>query len=286
MIALLAPVALAVDISDDEVVAAVEVLYGKDLPEGAVCIERPGDLPGRFRDVVVAGVKRGARGCVVVGALIDDKLVEPEAAAAKALDPEAWKLVDDAQRAEDLLAWTDEVLLAFDQPLDKGGAQARGGRFVVERAYLHRDSDKAVSARSLGTWTFDAEARLVESDSTPEAWWRTVLTARPGRLEGIGADVVQQVMTSQGRVITGCFTDHWSRDLTLAGGVQLAWSVTAGKVGDLTLVAEPGKPAPEALARCYASAIRKLEFPPEANGTVRWVFVADRREHTPGSAAE
>ena len=65
------------------------------------------------------------------------------------------------------------------------------------------------------------------------------------------------------------------------GAVRLGWSVAAGQVDGLTLIADPDAPAPESLAKCYARSIRKLEFPEGAAGNIRWVFVADRREHEP-----
>ena len=106
--------------TDTEVHAAVEALYGREIPEAAVCVARPDDLPGRFHDVAAAGVKRGHRGCVLVGVMLDAELLAPEVAARHAVDPEAWQMVDPAQRAQDLLAWTRSVLLASSAGLLTG----------------------------------------------------------------------------------------------------------------------------------------------------------------------
>lgn len=264
-----------------EIQAAVEALYERPLPEAAICVGDPGELPGRFRDATAVGVRRGARGCVLVGVMIDGALHPPEAAAASALDPEAWDMVDADQRASDLHAWTQAILLAFDQPVGEGSQRALPSRgFSIEQRYLHRTDAKQATTQSLGTWTFDASGGLLEHQASPEAHHETSLSVRPDRLTGnLTSSIVEAALFQEGGHIKDCFVEAWEHDLTLDGRVRLAWTVSGGKATELSVI-EDERPLSMELARCYATAVRKLEFPEGTAGGVRWVFATTRSEAT------
>ncbi len=261
-----------------EVHSSVEALYGREIPEAAVCIGDPTDLPGRFDDATAVGVRRGARGCVLVGVWIDGELIPPEGAATVALDEEAWQMVDAQQRASDLQAWTHGILLAFDQPVDEGTQRAIKGGFVVEQGYLHRADAAGVTTDSQGTWRFDASAALTEQSSAPDRHHKTVLSVRPDRLTGdLTSEIVEAALFEKGRAIKDCFVEAWEQDLTLDGRVRFAWSVSEGKVSDLSVI-EDARPLSMDLARCYATSVRKLAFPEDLTGGVRWVFATTRSD--------
>lgn len=280
MIPWLVSSALAQAPTDEVVRAAVDALYGKPIPAEAVCVTRP-ELPARFREPAVVGVRRGARGCVLIGVVLDAAIVPPASAAGAARDPEAWAAVDPAQRAQDLLAWTERVLLAFDQPDASVAGQvgaAKGGGHTVERAYLRRDEVSGRSLRATGRFTFDDGLALAPVEETVDRRYETTMFVRPDRVTGLDAGVVEQALTAQGGSIRKCFTEAWEADLALAGRVRLEWVVSGGKADALAVLADDDPP--EALARCYARAVRAVPFPADAAGEVRWVFAVDRRELT------
>ncbi|HHO50641.1 MAG TPA: hypothetical protein ENK18_07140 [Deltaproteobacteria bacterium] len=257
---------------------AVEALYKRQLPEEAICVEAPGELPGRFRDATAVGVRRGARGCVLIGVMIGETLHAPESAASAALDQEAWGRVDARQRASDLSAWTRRILLAFDQALGESTQQATGGGFTIEQRYLRRTDTAGATTQSLGTWSFDASGELLDHRASPESHHKTTLSVRSDRLTGtLTSELVEAALFEQGRAIKDCFTTAWEHDLTLDGRVRLAWTVQEGKATDLSVI-EDGQPLSMDLARCYASVVRRLEFPEDATGTVRWIFATTRSD--------
>jgi hypothetical protein len=264
---------------------ALDAAYGKPVPDAAVCLADP-ELPGRFVDVLAVGARQGQRGCVLFGVLVGETWYAPDAALAAAVDPEAWKLVDAAQRGRDLLAWTDGVLLAFAQPLEGEGsvAPSKGG-WIVERPYLRREDAAGRSVEATGRWTFGANPLAgpagaagpaqVAAEETIGARYETVLTMRADRLEGVPDAAVQSALTAHGGAVRQCFQQAWEQDLALAGKVRLAWTVTGGKADAVGVIADDAPP-PD-LAACYARAVRAGAYPPEITGKVRWVFSVERR---------
>ena len=57
--------------TDESIQAAVDKLYGKPIPTNGVCIERKVELDPVFTgSPVPVAVKRGAKGCVLVGVMV------------------------------------------------------------------------------------------------------------------------------------------------------------------------------------------------------------------------
>ena len=275
---LLAPQAHAAP-TDAEIHAAAEGLYGRTLPEGAVCAGRPTALPERFEASVAVGVRRGHRGCVLVGVMIDERLEAIEEAAAAAVDAGAWDGLTAEDQAADLLAWTQQILLAFDTATGPGTAARTATGFEVSLPFLRRNEASGGTTAHEGTWSFDATAGLTDEALTPGARFTTTLTVRDDRLTGnLSADLVQATLQQKGQVIKDCFNDAWADDLALSGRTMFTWTVAGGEVDALTVIEEEGLRID--LAKCYASALRRLEFPEEAAGTVRWVFAVGRSEVT------
>lgn len=254
---------------------ALNQAYGKPVPDAAVCLADP-ELPGRFVDVLAVGARQGQRGCVLFGVLVGETWHAPEAALAAAVDPEAWKLVDAAQRGRDLLAWTDGVLLAFAQPIEGEGSVAptKTG-WIVERPYLRREDGAGRSVEATGRWTFDAAPAQVSAEETLGVKWETVLFVRADRLEGVPDAAVQAALTAHGGAVKQCFQAAWEEDLTLTAKVRLAWTVTGGKADAVGVIADDAPP--QELAACYARSVRAGAYPPEITGKVRWVFGIERR---------
>lgn len=256
--------------------AALDAAYGKPVPKQAVCLAEP-ELPERFADVLVVGVTQAQRGCVLYGVMVGEAWHAPDAALAAAVDAEAWKAADAAQRGRDLASWTEEVLLAFHQPIpDAGSVSPSKGGFVVERPYLRREAGAGHrSVEAVGRWTFDATPAQVAAAETVSATWDTSLYMRPDRLEGVPEAAVQGAITARGGAIKDCFVEAWERDLALSGKARFAWTVAGGKAEGVGVIAEDAPP-PE-LTACYARHVRAGAYPPEVSGNVRWVFGVDRR---------
>jgi len=277
MIWTLALPALAAEVTDEEILAAVSERYGKQVPAAALCTARPTELPPRFGEVVVAGVTRGHQGCTSMGLMVEGALVPLPEAAPAVIDTEAWAELDPAQRAADLRDWTAHVILAFDQPEALVFSTGSGGKTTVEGTYLHRGETRGMAIRSEGSWTFGPQGNVLRREDTKRNVYVTRMATRPGRLQGLSQETVVAALSTQGRVIRGCFEDAWAEDLTLSGGIHLAWQVTEQKSGRVALIDDPEQPASQALAQCYSNAIARLEYPEGANGAVQWVFAVQRQ---------
>jgi hypothetical protein len=267
--------------SDVVIRAEVDKAYGKHVPQEAVCIEHPAlDAPFRGFPTPV-GVKQGSRGCVLFGVMVDGVWLAPEKALPAAVDRAAWDALPAADRTARILQWTDHVLLAYDLPsatLPGKVVAGSKGAFTVERRMFRR-SDRSGGATDLTEKsTFDATLTRTAVTQQVHGDFTSNLVTRPESVTGISEAVVDQALTSKGRVIRECFTDLWEVDPTITGRVVMSWTVTAGKVDPVAVVEMPGEVANPELVKCYGRHIRAAAYPPEANGTVRWVFWVDRRE--------
>ncbi|MBX2801742.1 MAG: hypothetical protein KTR31_28950 [Myxococcales bacterium] len=266
--------------TDEEVKGMVEAVYDRTLPMEAMCITRP-ELPAAFREVVVAGVRRGALGCSVVGVVTKDKLRKATSATA-AIKASAWEELSAQERADHLKAYTEQVLLAFAQVQDDSSqARARGEGFEVTSTYIHRVKKSGYTALSEGRWRFDANGKVEEKSETPQRYWRTKLSVRPAKVTGtLTTDMVASTVNQRGAVVKRCFTRAWEKDPTLRGRVQLTWTVQEGKSANLGVIDNDSPP--EELANCYAwRAVNQLEWPAEERGTVQFVFAVSRTDAEP-----
>lgn len=270
--------------SDAWIRAEVSSHYGKPVPAAAVCIERP-SLPAPFAgDIAAVAVRRGLRGCVLFGVVIDGAWIAPEAALTKALSP-SWAGLDAKARSAALLAWTDGVALAFEQPLaDPPGVvtAGKGGATTVTRRALRRDDGQNRSLDATTTFVYDAGLALTSATEQVHTHYATQLFVRADRVTGVPEAAVDKALADHGKVVSDCFASAWEADLTLSGRVRLSWAVADGKVGEVAVIAEPG--TDDALARCYARAVRAGTYPPEVKGDVTWVFAVTRGEAAPPTA--
>lgn len=259
--------------------AELDRVYGKHVPDAAVCLERS-SLEAPFRThVTVVGVRQGQRGCVLFGVMVDNVWFDPAQALPAAVDRAAWDTLPTADRTARIVRWTDDVLLAFDHPSAEVPATVApaGKGFTVERRLLRRADRMGGVTDLTERSTFDAG--LVRTSATHQIHGEStsLLVTRPETVTGLSQAVVEQALTSRGVPIRGCFTKLWEADPTLEGRVVLSWTVTAGKVDPVAVVQTPGEVPNEALASCYAAQIRAATWPPEANGTATWVFWVERR---------
>jgi hypothetical protein len=269
-------------LTDEQVDAAVDQLYGRDIPAAAICIARP-TLPEPLpASVIAVGTRRGERGCVLVGVVVNGALQEPLAALSVAADPAAFAKLPSATRNSALLAWTDQVLLAFDRPSATvaGTVTTSGGNHTVTRQ-LQRRGEVALRLEELtARWVYD-RALTATVTETPGKRWQTTFFMRPVHVEGLDTATVNTALTAKGRLIAQCFEAAWEADPLAAGRVVFEWTVGGGKPTSVTVVADPSEKLNGPLARCYGNQIHGTVYPPEAQGRVQWSFAATRAEAAP-----
>lgn len=271
--------ALAQAPTDEAIQAHVDRIYGKPVPKEALCIERPA-LAAPFQgSPTPVAVRRGMRGCVLLGVAIGDQWYDPAAALPAAVDRAAWDALTADAREEQWLVWVDEVLLAFAQPSEDGLAQvtpdAKRGVTVVDRRYWRRAEEAGRSADVVGKWTFDRALSVVGSTEQVLAEHDVTLYQRADKVEGVEESVVDGAITSTGLLIRKCFSEAWEADLGLTGRVRLEWTLDGGKIGSIAILAE--EDTNDELAGCFARAVKyHAKWPAGVRGQVRWVFGVDR----------
>ena len=73
-----------------------------------------------------------------------------------------------------------------------------------------------------------------------------------------------------------CYELELREDPTVAGGVEVGWTVTAGKVSAATeLTNTTGNPG---LSSCVVNKIKRWQFDPAFSGEVRWPFAFSPKE--------
>ena len=276
MIWWLTQLTLAAPASDDLVHMVVDELYGKDIPEEAVCIERP-NLPAPFaEDLVVVGVMRGAVGCELLGVMVNGSYKPADVAASAAIAPKSWKGARQSERAQWLLQWTNTIHLAFKQ-FDIMGTSptsvATGSGYDVTATYWERTDQDYVARNATGVFRYDRNGVLVGSEVTGPAY-RYSFSAREYRLNGLNGDAIHQSLTQQGRTLKRCANDAWKKDLTLEGRTRMQFRLSQGKASQIALVAEDDSGT--GIERCYSAALKKIDFPAEISGTVVWSFSLTR----------
>ena len=262
---------------------AVDQLYGKDIPTAGVCIDRSVDLPDGFGgDPVPVGVKRGAKGCTLVGVMVGGMLRKPESAAVASLDPEAWKSLDGQTRAKALVAWTDQILLAFAAPdgADIAPAKVTKTAITFARGYVRRDEPSRTTVHAIGNYAYALDGTLTGTPTEKiDKRWTTSTYTRAETLIDVDTNVVESGLETKGGIIRECFAKEWERNPNLTGRVVLRWTINEGRSEDVSLVNMPGDAMPNKnLANCYANAVNAIQWPSAAKGSVVWVFAIDRRE--------
>lgn len=273
----LTQLALAGTASDDLVHMVVDEIYGKDVPDQAVCIERP-ELPEPFAaDIVAIGVMRGAVGCELMGVMVNSAFKKPEVAAAAAIDDGAWKKASASEKATWMLQWTNSVQLAFKQ-FDVSGAMPSskpiGSSTAVTVTYWERTEDDYVARHATGVYTWDSKGEL--SDLSVEGpRYRYSFGANAYRLNGQNGDAIHGALTQQGKTLKNCAKDAWKKDLTFHGSTRMQFQISGTKASQIALVAEDDSGT--GVERCYSAALKKITFPDSVDGTVVWSFVHTRK---------
>jgi len=272
--------------TDKAIHTAVDQLYGKPVPTAGVCIDRSVELPDHFGgDPVPVGVKRGAKGCVLVGVMVNGMLRKPESAAVASLDGEAWKTLDNPTRAEALVAWTDQILLAFSAPDGGDIAPAKVTKTAITfaRGYVRRDEPSRTTVHAIANYAYALDGTLTVTPTEKiDKRWTTSTYTRSETLTGVDSAVVETGLETKGGLIRECFAKVWEATPNLTGRVVLRWTIGEGKTADVSLVNMPGDPPPhKSLANCYANAVNGIQWPPAVKGEVVWVFAIDRREVAP-----
>jgi len=272
--------------TDKAIHTAVDQLYGKDIPTAGVCIDRDVELPAYFGgDPVPVGVKRGAKGCTLVGVMVGGMLRKPESASVASLDPEAWKGLDGPTRAKVLVAWTDQVLLAFAAPdgADIAPAKVTKTAITFARGYVRRDEPSRTTVHAIGNFAFALDGTLTGTPTEKvDKRWTTSTYTRAETLIDVDQNVVETGLETKGGIIRECFAKVWEHTPDLTGRVVLRWSINEGKTENVSLVNMPGDATPNKnLANCYANAVNGIQWPSAEKGEVVWVFAIDRREVAP-----
>jgi hypothetical protein len=271
--------------TDEAIQAAVDALYGKPIPTAGVCIHRHVELEPLFTgSPVPVGVKRGAKGCVLVGVMVQGKLVEPPKAATASIDAAAWGALDATKKTAALGLWTDRVLLAFHDPDEKVPTQPKPTKagMVVTRGYLRRDEPMWTAVHALGTWTFAADGSFAADPiEKVDQKWRSEHFTRPERVEGVTNEGVIAGLETRGAVIKECFQTAWNENLDWAGRVALEWKISNGASQNVALVTMAGDPpANKKLANCVANAVNGITWSEGVDGSVVWVFALIRDQVT------
>jgi hypothetical protein len=272
--------------TDEAIQDAVDALYGKPIPTDGVCIRRGVELDPVFTgSPVPVAVKRGAKGCVLVGVMVQGKLVSPPGAAATAsLDAASWGALDAAKKTAALGQWTDQVLLAFSDPDAKMPTQPKPTKagILVTRGYVRRHEPMWTTVHAVTTWTFGPDGSFAADPvEKVDQTWRSEHFTRPERVAGVTNEQVIAGLETRGAVIKECFLKAWNDDLGWAGRVALEWKIDNGASQNVALVTMAGDPpANKPLANCVANAVNGITWSEGLEGSVVWVFALIRDQVT------
>jgi hypothetical protein len=275
---LLTQLAMAAPVTDELVHVVVDELQGKDVPEKAVCIERP-SLPAPFAtDLVAIGIMEGDLGCQLMGVMVDGSFKKPEIAAAAAIDEQSWSSARSSERATWMQQWTTTVHLVFKQ-FDMFGtsptSSASGSAYQVQATYWERDEQDWTARHASGSFRYDGDGKLLD-ESVEGPRFKSTFSAREYRLNGLNGDAIHHAMTQQGRSLVGCAMDAFKTDLQFEGRTRMQFTLAGGQASQIALVAQDDKGT--GIERCYGRALGKIAFPASLNGTVVWAFNVSRTE--------
>jgi hypothetical protein len=277
MFALFLAVAFAADPAHppEDVAAkkAADAALGKDIPWAAFCFAEV--KVGEAAAVRLVGIRKRETGCEPAGVLVAGAWVPVEAALPAVLGADVWKALPTTKKDEVARAWVDGALLGFAHPSGSATVAHAGGRTQVSRTYLRRDGEAGRAADAKTTFDFDASGVLVGKAETVTRTWQTTLFVQRIAVSGIAEDVAQVGTESSGAAIRSCWQDVWEFDRTVSGNTRLEWTVSGGKASKVTIVDPPTMP--ESVVTCIGNALQRTSWPPEAAGTVRYLFSLDRR---------
>lgn len=262
----------------DALVEAASSAYGKPVPSVALCVKDT-HLEG-LEPFQVIGVTQRRAGCTLLGVWAHEAWLEPSQAA-PALLADAWTKASPAEKSARIGAWTQEVFLAFDQPLHTPlTGQAQGRNWSVAATYLKRRDATGGSLQMEGSFLFSDTLSLVKSPVAEEGTaFTTRLLLNPYHSKDASVETVRAALHSKGKAFQDCFDAAWEGDLAIDGPVRVQWSIASGKASAVGVVATD-EAHPE-LNRCYASVLRRVAFPESLTGTMVWSFTADRRTARP-----
>jgi len=261
--------------SDADIVSLTAEAFGKELPAKAVCIQRDVMLPEAFEgDPIAVGLMHGKAGCRIYGVILKGYFVPIERGALASLNDDVWKAANARKRGELLLAWTNNVLTAFDQfdirdprPTHTPGSN---GRTLVETSIWQRTDERHVAQHTRAKYTYanDGALESVDRDNGPK--WRSSFTVRESSVEGVSVEAVMASLQTRGRSLAKCMDQAWKENLTLSGRTRFQWTIRSGKATQIALVAEDDDGS--GIANCYHRALQSIDFPAELGGRVVWSF--------------
>lgn len=264
--------------SVQDVQPLVSQVYGKAVPEQAVCIASPArrELEGW----AAVGVTQRRAGCRLLLLVKDGTHHSPEEGSTLLKD-EQWEALTEDEQAERLRVWTHEVLLAFDHPLEHASEPARrkGNGWSVPVTFVQRVDRTGGTLYTETEYTFDATLRLTDAPRDDGLSFDTRLLSNPYRMQGLDGELVREALYTKGRALQACFDEAWERDLELSGPVRIQMTIAGGSANALGVVAEDN--SDEALGQCYVRVLRRIAFPQSLEGTFIWSFTADRRTVSP-----
>jgi len=264
--------------SVEDVQPLVSEAYGKAVPPQAICIASPPS--DTFPGWAAIGVTQRRAGCRLLLLTKDGVSYSPEEASTTLKNDEWADLSQDEQSAR-LRAWSHELLMAFDHPLDhaSGAASRRQGQWSVPLTFVQRVDSPGGTLYTETVYTFDDALRLTTAPRDEGLAFFTRLLSNPYRTQGIDREIVRASLYTKGKSIQACFDEAWQRDLELSGPVRIQMTIAGGSANALGVVAEDN--SDEALGQCYVRVLRRVTFPESVEGTIIWSFTADRRTASP-----
>ena len=267
--------------TDPEIVTMTSEAFGKTLPAEAVCINRDMMLPQEFEgEPIAVGLMHGAEGCRLYGVVIKGYFVPFARAALASMNDDAWAKANGRKRGELMLAWTTNVMTAFDQfdisdERPSHTATASGGA-VVEASIWQRTTEKHVAQHTRAKFYYanDGSVETVDRDTGDK--WKSMFTVREYKVEGVAVEAVMAALQTRGRNLAKCMDEGWKKNLTISGRTRFQWTIRGGEATQIALVAEDDDGS--GIANCYHRALQSIEFPAELGGRVVWSFNIVRAE--------
>lgn len=244
---------------DDTVRKLLSESMGRDVPSKYLCVERI-ELNGTG-EVAVAGVKMKNRGCVLKGVVVGDDFVAPEKSLVAAV-PE-FSTFDSTERSTMLESWVGDVLLAFDQPIEK----AIEGEAVVAKV-LHRIPEPQRSAETVMRFEADKVGVITRTEGASTKY-ETGLSIKVNSAKEYTSAEAGEAVSKVGKLFRECVRRAWSDDLAAEGRTRMAWDVVGNKADNVT-----GRGwGPDELLRCYSAALRQIPYEKDGHLDVSFSIV-------------
>lgn len=260
--------------TDAQIQAAIDAAYGKAVPAPARCSEVI-EVTGVQSEVVVFGVKQRNIGCKLLGVLVGAKPYSV-ADALPAAVPDLQKR-DAASRLALIGEWTTEVVLAYDyvRPETKPTVKPTPSGYAVTVPFVARTGEAHVAQEVPGAFTYGANGKLTASQRDTGPKYATGLYQHMYKVSGLTEAQIAAGIQSVGGLITRCFEERYAENPLIEDATRFAWTIGPdGKIG--TFGAEES--GDDELTRCYADAMRKVNWPTGVKGAAVYSFAVVRSQ--------